>query len=142
MAWLPGLSLAGERDPCAASLGQLADRSLEEALGAYPVDDAGFWPPRDFSDVEDLATEIGEHPSAWTDVAGKFIPRERGGSVAGAGVYLPAPEWPMQGAIWGEAEEDGDVGMDRCRAPMPVPGPYQTVATVALLAFRPGLVGI
>ena len=34
--WRPGLSTAGERDLWAASLGQLADRSLELALGAYP----------------------------------------------------------------------------------------------------------
>ena len=33
------LCTAGERDPWAASLGQLAERSLELALGAYPVDD-------------------------------------------------------------------------------------------------------
>ena len=43
LAWLPGLSTAGERDHWAASLGQLADRSLERALGAYPVDDSGIW---------------------------------------------------------------------------------------------------
>ena len=43
--WLPGLSVDGERDSWAASLGQLADRSLEQTLGAYPGDDAGFWNP-------------------------------------------------------------------------------------------------
>ena len=43
--WLPGLCAAGER---AASLGQLADGSLEQALGASPVCDAGFWTRLDF----------------------------------------------------------------------------------------------
>ena len=46
--WLPGLSLAGERDPWAASLSQLAYRSLEQVLGAHRVDNAGFWTPPDF----------------------------------------------------------------------------------------------
>ena len=48
-------------------------------------------------------------------------------SVAGAGVYLPAPELVVQGAVWEEAEECGAAGLDRCRAFMPVPGPLQTV---------------
>ena len=39
--WLPGLSLAGERDPRAALLGVLVDRVLEQQLGAYPADDSG-----------------------------------------------------------------------------------------------------
>ena len=65
--WLPGLGTAGERDPWAAALGQLADRSLEQALGAYPRDEAGFWAPPDFWDLEDLAIEIGEDPCLWTD---------------------------------------------------------------------------
>ena len=60
--WPRCLGIAGERAPWAASLGQLADRSLEEALGAHLVDDAGFWSPPEFWDSEDLAIEIGEHP--------------------------------------------------------------------------------
>ena len=55
--WLPGFSVA----PWAASLGQLAERSLEQVLGAYPVDDSCFWTPPDFWDADDLADEIGEH---------------------------------------------------------------------------------
>ena len=38
--WLPVLSTAGERDPWAACLDHLADRSLERGLGAYPMDEA------------------------------------------------------------------------------------------------------
>ena len=61
--WVPGLRVAGERDPCAASLGQLADTALECVLGAYPpdADPSRFW------DAEDLDTDIGEHPCVWTD---------------------------------------------------------------------------
>ena len=55
------------RDPWAACLGQLADGSLEQALGAYPVDDAGFWTSPNFWDAEDLAFEMEEHPCVWTD---------------------------------------------------------------------------
>ena len=68
--WLPGLSTAGERDPWAACLGQLSDRSL----GSYPVDDAGFWTLVDHWDAEDLATEIGEHPCVWTDGSREVCP--------------------------------------------------------------------
>ena len=71
--WLLGLSIAGERDPWDASLGQLAGRSLEQALGAYPVDDAGFWTP-DFWDADDLAIVIGDHPCLWTDGSLKTCP--------------------------------------------------------------------
>ena len=46
--WLPSLSTAGERDPWAASLGQLADRSLEQVLVAYPVDHSDLWAAPDF----------------------------------------------------------------------------------------------
>ena len=65
--WLLGLSTAGERDPWAAFLGQLADRSLEQALGACPVDNADFGTPPDFWDAEDLALEIEDHPCVWMD---------------------------------------------------------------------------
>ena len=60
--WLPGLRMAGERDPWVTSLCQLADGSLEQA-----VDDSDFRTPPDFGDTEDLATEIGEHPCVWSD---------------------------------------------------------------------------
>ena len=56
-----------EQDPWAACLGQLADRSLEQALGAYPVDCSGFWTPPDIGDSEDMVIEIGAHPCLWTD---------------------------------------------------------------------------
>ena len=46
--WLPCLGTAGERDPWAASLGQLADQTLEHVLGAYPADGSGFSTPPDF----------------------------------------------------------------------------------------------
>ena len=36
-------------------------------------------------------------------------------SVAGAGLYLPAPELAMDGAVWGVAEEYGDARLQRCR---------------------------
>ena len=56
--WLLGLSIAGERDPWAASLGQFAERSLEQVLGAYPVHGSCFWTPPDIFDADDLAAEI------------------------------------------------------------------------------------
>ena len=94
------LCLAGERDSWAASLGQLAERSLEQVLGAYPVDDSCFWTPPDFFwMLDDLAAEIGEHPCVWTDGSREAYPTA-GFRVAGAGVYLPALELAVQGAVW------------------------------------------
>ena len=78
-------------------------------------------------------------------VGGREAYPTEGFSVVCAGVYLPAPEVAMQGAIWGTAEEYGDAKLDRCRAFMPVPGPLQTVqcaefrgAILALQAVWPG----
>ena len=129
-------------------LGQLADRSLELALGPYPVDSANFWTPPEFWDVEDLATEVGDHRCVWTDGSREAYPIA-GFLVAGAGVYLPAPELAMQGATWEVAEEYGDARLESCRAFMPVPGPLQTVqraefwcTTVALQAYGLGHLGV
>ena len=62
---------------------------------------------------------------------------------------LPAPEEAFRGAIWGTTEEYGNAQLERCRAIMSVPGPFQTVqraefwgATLALQAFWPGHLGI
>ena len=70
------------------------------AWGASLVDDSGFWNPRDFWDAEDLAMAIGDHTCVWTDGS-----REQyltgGFEVAGAGVYLPAPDEAFRGAVWG-----------------------------------------
>ena len=64
--WLPRLSLHGERDPWAASFGQLASRELERCLGAYPRIslDSG---PLDFWVADDLALEMTDDPNIWTD---------------------------------------------------------------------------
>ena len=64
--WLPGRSTAGERDPWAASLGQVTERWLEHVLGAL-VYDSCFWTPPEFLDADDLAAEIREHLCVWTD---------------------------------------------------------------------------
>ena len=144
--WLPGLGVAGERDPWPASLGQLAVRSLEQQLVAYPADGAGLGVPPDFWDAEDLAIEIGEHPCVWTD--GSREDYATGGfEVAGAGVYLLAPELALEGTVWSTVEEYGDARLDRCRAFMPVLGPLWTVqraefcgghfGSASLLAWAP-----
>ena len=65
--WLPGLGVAGKRDLWAASLGQLAARSLEQHLGAYPADDSGFWTAPEFWDADDLALGMEDHPRVWSD---------------------------------------------------------------------------
>ena len=90
--------------PWAASLGQLADRSLEQVLVAYPVDYSDLWAAPDF----------------WEGC------RTGGFESAGAGVYLLAPDLVMHGAVWEEEEGYDDVRLDRCRASMPVPGLLQT----------------
>ena len=35
--------------------------------------------------------------------------------MAGAGVYLPAPELAFESVVWGVAEEYGDARLGRCR---------------------------
>ena len=47
----------------AASLGHLADRAVEQCLGAYPSNGSCFWTPPEFWDADDLAMEIEDHPS-------------------------------------------------------------------------------
>ena len=125
VAWLfLGLGTAGERDPWTASLGQLADRSLELALGAYPDDSADFWPPPKFWDAEDLAVEIGDLPCVWTD--GSLEPCPTAGiSVAGAGeIFLPL-SWRCLVLGGGEVEEYGDAGLDSCLPFLPVPAHFR-----------------
>ena len=146
--WLLGLSDAGERDPWAAYLGLLADRSLEQVLSAYPVDDSDFWAPPDFWDADDLALGWRIIPPFGLMAVGEDHPIG-GFELADAGVFLPAPEEAMRGARWGTAEEHGDAWLVRCRVFMPVPGPLQTVqraelwgAILALQAFSPGHLGI
>ena len=62
---LLGLGVAGERDPWAASLGQLAARSLEQRLGAYPADDSGLWTPLTFGLLRIWL--LRNYPCVWTD---------------------------------------------------------------------------
>ena len=71
--WLPGLSLAGERDLWAASLGNLAARAVEQCLGAYHADDSGFWTPPVFWDADDLAMGLGITPLFGLTVTGRII---------------------------------------------------------------------
>ena len=81
------------------------------------------------------------HPCVWTD--GSLEPYPIASiAVAGAGVYLPAPEFATQGAIWGGAEEYGDVRLERCRAFMPVPGHSRRCSVVSFGGFDHGLAGL
>ena len=66
MAWLVAWAWSSV-DCWAASLGQLAERRLESALGAYPADHAGCWVVPDFWDAEDIALDMVDHPNIWTD---------------------------------------------------------------------------
>ena len=91
---------------------------------------------------------LEDHPSLWTDGSWEDYP-VGGFEVAGAGVFLPAPEEAMRGAVWGTTEEYGDARLERCRVFMPVPSPLQTVqhaelwgAILAVQAFWPGHLGI
>ena len=108
--WLPGLSLYGETDRWVLHLG-----SWLVGSHAFPADNSSFWLPK-FCDADDLALEMTDAPNIWTDdcPVGGF-------EVAGAGVYLPAPDLAMESAVWGVAEEYGDARLERCRAFMPAP---------------------
>ena len=144
-----GLSGAGERDLWATSSGNLACCELECRLGAYPVDASAFWTPPDYWDADVVALEMSHTPNIWTDGCREDLFLIGGFEVAGAGVYVPAPELACEGAVWGVAEEYGDARLERCRACMPVPGPLQTVqraefwgAIIALQSYWPCHLGI
>ena len=84
----------------------------------------------------------------WTDGSGEDY-LVGGFEVAGAGMYLPAPEEALRGSVWRVAVEYGDARLQRCRAFMPVPGALQSVqraelwgATVALQAYWPCHLGV
>ena len=64
--WLPGLSCNGERDPWAASFGQLACLEIELCLGVYPPENSDYWAPLDYWDADDIAL-VMYHPNNWTD---------------------------------------------------------------------------
>ena len=147
--WLLGLSGLSDKNPWAASFGGLAFSHLERCLGAYPVDFSGSWTPPDYGDADDIALEMSDHPDIWTDGSRDDVSSVGGYEVAGAGVSLSVAEVAFEGAVWGVAEEYGDVRLERCRAFLPVPGVMQTVeraellgAVVALQAYWPCHLGI
>ena len=94
--WLLGLSIAGERDPSAASLGQLAVRCLEITLLII----------LSFGLLQNLKMQM-IWPWFWRTILVSGLVTG-GFEVAGAGVYLPAPDEAFRGAVWGTAEEHGD----------------------------------
>ena len=61
---------------------------------------SNFWTQPDFWDADDLALEMTDAPNIGTDGSREDCP-VCGFEVAGAGVYLPAPELAMGGAVWG-----------------------------------------
>ena len=138
---LPALSGAGERAPWASSVGQLACCDLERRLGAHPVDAAAFWTPL----WRCLMLLIFGRM-----VVGRTSLSLVGFEVAGAGVYVPAPELAFEGAVWGVAEEYGDARLEHLHVLfMPVPGPPLTVqraefqgAIIALQSCLPCHLGI
>ena len=88
-----------------------------------------------------LIQGIDDRPSVWTDGSREDYP-VGGFEVAGAEVYLPAPEEVVRGASWRTTEDDSDARLERCRDFMSVLGPLLTVqrvefwgAIVALQAF-------
>ena len=132
--WLPGISSLCQRDPWAASFGQLADLALGSSLGAYPAGDAHLWVAPAFWDADDLALEMVYRSFLWTDGCREMYP-VGGFEVAGSGVYFPAPEAFLLGWVRGVFEEYGDERVDRCRAFMSVPGPFQSVQRAGALLW-------
>ena len=98
--WLPGLSGADERDPGAASFGQLACCKLECRLGAYPGDTSAFWTPPEYWDADDIALEMSDTPHIKKDGSRGDFSSTGGFEAAGAGVYVPAPEHAFEGSVW------------------------------------------
>ena len=112
---LPGLGGISDTDPWASSFGDLAFSKLERCLGAYPVGFSGSWTSPEYSDADDIALEMSEYPNIWTDGSREDFSSIGGFEVAGAGVYVPAPELAFEGSVWGVAEEYGDRFLGLCR---------------------------
>ena len=101
-----------------------------------------------FWDADDLASETTDTPNIRTD--GSMADYPVGVfEVAGAGVYLPAPEEAVRGSVWRVAEEYGDARLEGCCAFVPVPSPLQSVqhaefwcAIIALQSDWPCHLGI
>ena len=127
--WLLGLSgiSDSDSDPWASFFGYLVFGKLERCLGAYPVDFSGSWTPPEYWDADDIALEMSEHPTIWTDGSREDFSSVGGFEVAGAGVCLPASEVAFDSSVWGTAEVYGDARLERCRAFLTVPGVMQTV---------------
>ena len=128
---MPGLSGTSDSDPWASSFGYLVFGKLERCLGAYPVDFSGSWTPFEYWDADDIALEMSEHPTNWTDGSREDFSSVGGFEVAGA-VYLPAAEVAFDSSVWRTAEVYGDARLERCRAFLPVPGVMQTVQRAEL----------
>ena len=139
--------------PVRVILGQLpldlACCKLDCRLGAFLADTSAFWTPPDYWDADDIALKMSDTPNVWTDGSREDFSSTGGFEVAGAGVYVPAPELAFGGSVWGVAEEYGDARLERCRAFVPAPGLLQTVqraelwgAIVALQSYWPCHSGI
>ena len=110
---------------------------------------SGFCWCLDYWDAADIALDMLEHPTVWTDGSREDFSSIGGFEVAGAGVYLPASEVAFEGSVWKTAEEHGDARLERCRASLPVPGVMQTVqraefwgAIIALQVYWPCHLGV
>ena len=79
--------------------GQLDCCELERCLGNYPVGDSAFWTPPDYCDADDIALEMSNAPNIWTDGSREDFSSIGGFEVAGAGVYVLAPELAFEGAV-------------------------------------------
>ena len=96
-----GLNGISTSNPWAVSFGDLAFVHLERCLGAYPVDFASCWTPTEYWDADDIALEMPDHPNVWTDGSREDFSSLGGFEVAGAGVYLHAPELAFENLVWG-----------------------------------------
>ena len=91
-----------------------------------------------------------DHPNVWTDGSREDFYSVGWFEVAGAGIYLPAPELAFdEGSVWGTVEEYGDARLERCCAFLPVLGVMQTVqraefwgAILAMQAYWPCHLGV
>ena len=117
-------------------------------MDAYSGDTSAFWTPPEYWDTDDIALEVSDAPYIWTDGTREDFSSTGGFEVAGAGVYVLAPEVAFEGSVWGVAEEYENVSWSvavlLCR-----PGSLQTVqraefwgATIALQSHCPCLLGM
>ena len=119
--WLPGLASRTSGSPWSIASSDLANHSLEKALGPYPLSTHSVWHPFwDQDDVQDMVDDVPVAPNFWTDGSREPIPH-LDVEIAGAGAII------FDSNHWGHAQDLDDPHEGSSHIFSGVLGPIQSV---------------